>query len=118
MLQDLHPEDPDAAIIILCGGIYERGGNVGYLGFPPDPQELRARKIGHVVVNTALNRPWSQYFCCLITGEREWVRKHPVATKRAMRAILKAADLCALEPVRAARVLRCPSGFQICSVHG
>ena len=24
----------------------------GYLGFPPEPQELRARKIGHVVVNT------------------------------------------------------------------
>jgi len=28
-----------------------------------------------------------------------------VATKRAMRAILKAADLCALEPARAARAL-------------
>lgn len=82
-----------------------RGTVDGYLGFPPDPQELRARKIGHVVVNTAVDRPWSQYFCCLITGEREWVRRHPVATKRAMRAILKAADLCALEPARAARVL-------------
>ena len=58
-----------------------------------------------MVVNTAVDRPWSQYFCCLITGEREWVRRHPVATKRAMRAILKAADLCALEPARAARVL-------------
>jgi len=77
----------------------------GYLGFPPDPQELRARKIGHVVVNTAVDRPWSQYFCCLLIGEREWVAKHPVATKRAMRAILKAADLCALEPARAARAL-------------
>jgi len=76
-----------------------------YLGFPPDPQELRARKVEHVVVNSAVDRPWSQYFCCLATGHREFVRKHPIATKRALRAILKAADICALEPDRAARAL-------------
>ena len=76
-----------------------------YLGFPPDPQELRARKVGHVVVNSAVDRPWSQYFCCMATGHREFVRKHPIATKRALRAILKAADICALEPERAARAL-------------
>jgi len=76
-----------------------------YLGFPPDPQELRALKVGHVVVNSAVDRPWSQYFCCLATGHREFVRKHPIATKRALRAILKAADICALEPDRAARAL-------------
>ena len=74
-----------------------------YLGFPPDPQELRAKKIGHVVVNSSVDRPWSQYFCCMATGNREFVRKHPVATKRALRAILKATDICALEPERAAR---------------
>jgi NitT/TauT family transport system substrate-binding protein len=76
-----------------------------YLGFPPDPQELRALKVGHVVVNSAVDRPWSQYFCCIATGHREFVRKHPIATKRALRAILKAADICALEPDRAARAL-------------
>ena len=74
-----------------------------FLGFPPDPQELRARKIGHVVVDSGVDRPWSQYFCCMVGGNREFVRKHPVATKRALRAILKAANLCALEPQRAAR---------------
>jgi NitT/TauT family transport system substrate-binding protein len=74
-----------------------------YLGFPPDPQELRAKKIGHVLVNSAVDRPWSQYFCCIAAGNREFVQKHPVATKRAVRAILKAADICALEPARAAR---------------
>src|SRR5262249_18584035 len=36
-----------------------------FLGFPPDPQELRARKIGHVVVDSGVDRPWSQYFCCM-----------------------------------------------------
>jgi NitT/TauT family transport system substrate-binding protein len=76
-----------------------------YLAFPPATQELRARKIGHVVVATVVDRPWSQYFCCLLAGNREFVRLHPVATKRAMRAILKSADLCAAEPDRAARAL-------------
>ena len=75
------------------------------MAFPPDPQELRAKKIGHVIVNSAVDRPWSQYFCCMIGGNREFVRKHPVATKRAVRAILKAADMCATEPERAARFL-------------
>jgi NitT/TauT family transport system substrate-binding protein len=77
----------------------------GFVGFPPEPQELRAKGIGHVVVNSSTDRPWSQYFCCMILGNREFVRKHPVATKRALRAILKAADLCASEPERAARTL-------------
>jgi NitT/TauT family transport system substrate-binding protein len=75
------------------------------MGFPPEPQELRAKKIGHVVVNTTLDRPWSQYFCCMIIGNREFVRKHPVATKRALRAILKGNQICAVDPERAARLL-------------
>ena len=73
-----------------------------FLGFPPDPQELRAKKIGHVVIDSGSDRPWSQYFCCMVTANRDFVRKHPVATKRALRGILKAANLCALEPQRAA----------------
>jgi NitT/TauT family transport system substrate-binding protein len=76
-----------------------------FLGFPPQPQIVRAQKIGHVIVNTAQDRPWSQHFCCMVAGHREFVRKHPVATKRAVRAILKAADVCAREPERAARYM-------------
>ena len=75
------------------------------MAFPPDPQELRAKKIGHVVVSSAIDRPWSQYFCCMVVANKEFVRKHPVATKRAVRAILKAANVCATEPERAARLL-------------
>jgi NitT/TauT family transport system substrate-binding protein len=77
----------------------------GFMGFPPEPQELRAKKIGHVIVNTITDRPWSRHFCCSIGGNREFVRKHPVATKRAVRAILKSSNICALEPERAARLL-------------
>jgi NitT/TauT family transport system substrate-binding protein len=72
------------------------------LAFPPEPQELRKRKIGHVVVSTRADRPWSQYFCCMIVGNRDFVRKHPVAVKRAMRAILKSAEACASSPERVA----------------
>ena len=65
-----------------------------FLGIPPEPQELRARKIGHMIVNSAVDRPWSQYFCCMLAANTDFVHKYPVATKRVMRAILKAADLC------------------------
>jgi NitT/TauT family transport system substrate-binding protein len=75
------------------------------MAFPPVPQELRAKNIGHVIVNSAVDRPWSQYFCCMLVANREFVRKHPVATKRALRAILKATDICALEPDRAAQII-------------
>jgi len=61
------------------------------------------RHAGHVIVSTAADRPWSQYFCCMLSGNRDYVRNYPVATKRALRAILKATDLCATDPARAAR---------------
>ncbi|SRR6266851_1551676 len=78
-----------------------------FLGFPPEPQQLRAMKAKaiHVVVNSMMDRPWSQYFCCVVTGNREFVKKHPVATKRALRAIFNASDLIDREPERTARFL-------------
>jgi NitT/TauT family transport system substrate-binding protein len=76
-----------------------------YMALPPEPQELRAKKIGHVLVNSATDRPWSQYFCCMVAANREFIRKNPVAAKRALRAILKSTDVCALEPERTARFL-------------
>jgi NitT/TauT family transport system substrate-binding protein len=76
-----------------------------FMSGPPLAQETRAKKIGHVILNTLTDRPWSQYFCCMIVGHKEFVRQYPIATKRAMRAILKASDLCALEPEKVARFL-------------
>ena len=75
------------------------------LGLPPVAQDLRARKIGQVVLNSATDRPWSHYFCCMLAAKRDWVQKHPVATKHVLRAILKAADLCVVDPPSAARRL-------------
>lgn len=63
-----------------------------FLGFPPEPQDVRARRIGNVTLNSAVDRPWAQYFCCMVAGNPEYVRNHPVATKRALCAILIAED--------------------------
>jgi NitT/TauT family transport system substrate-binding protein len=76
-----------------------------FLAFAPEPQELRDRDIGKVILNTAQDRPWSHYFCCMSYGRSQFVRDYPIATKRFLRAILKAADLCAAQPELAARKL-------------
>ena len=89
----------------------------GFLAFPPEPQELRAKRLGRVIVNTGIDRPWSQYFCCMAVANKEFVRRHPVATKRALRAILKATSLCAAEPDRAVR-LRADRGYADPSGYG
>src|SRR5215475_1816963 len=76
-----------------------------FLGFAPQPQELRARKIGRVILDTRQDRPWSQYFCCMLSARRDFVEKYPIATRRALRAILKAVDVCAQEPQKVASFL-------------
>jgi len=85
--------------------LFAQGKINAFLGFPPAPQDLHARQIGNVIVNSAVDRPWSQYFCCMLAGNPDYVRAHPIATKRVLRAILKATDLCATEPARVARQL-------------
>lgn len=85
--------------------LFEEGKVDAFLAFPPQPQDLRLKKIGHVLVNTTTDRPWSHYFCCMLLARREFVRRYPVATKRALRAILKAADVCADQPEQAAKLL-------------
>jgi NitT/TauT family transport system substrate-binding protein len=83
--------------------LFAEGKIDAFLGFPPEPQELRARHAGHVILDTTVARPWSQYFCCMLGGNREYVQRHPIATRRVVRAILKATDLCAHEPARVAQ---------------
>jgi NitT/TauT family transport system substrate-binding protein len=85
--------------------LFVEGKVDAFIGFPPEPQELRAKKIGRVILSTTTDPPWAQYFCCLLAGNREFVRKYPVATKKVLRAYLKAADICANDPNRAARYM-------------
>ena len=85
--------------------LFKEGKADAFIGIPPEPQELRARRIGHVLLDTGRDRPWSQYFCCMISAHRDFYRSHPVAAKRAVRAILKAADMCSADADGAARLL-------------
>jgi NitT/TauT family transport system substrate-binding protein len=91
-----------------------------FVGFAQQPVELRARKFGHVIVNTTTDRPWSQYYCCMLAANRDFAHRYPITTKRALRAILRAADLCDSEPLKVARFLsdklyepRFPIGLEV-----
>lgn len=94
----IHPHSDDVRLLT-------EGKIDAFMSGPPASVELRAKKIGRVLVNTTTDKPWSDYFCCLVASNQEFVRKHPIATKRALRAILKSADICAQEPNRVARVI-------------
>lgn len=85
--------------------LFAEGKIDAFLGFPPTAQELRTRNVGHVIVNSSVDRPWSQYFCCMLAGNPEFIEKHPIATKRVLRAILKVTDLCVAQPERVAQRL-------------
>jgi NitT/TauT family transport system substrate-binding protein len=76
-----------------------------FLTNPPFLQEARARNIGHVVLSSIADRPWSQYYCCYLATRTEFARQYPVATKRVLRAILKAVDLCVSDPRLIAQLL-------------
>ena len=82
---------------------YVAGDTEAFLGFPPEPQQLRGRGVGRVILNTVLDHPWSQYFCCMQYAHRDFVRENPVATKRFLRATYRAAEFCTADPAGAAK---------------
>jgi NitT/TauT family transport system substrate-binding protein len=85
--------------------LFVEGKIDAFLATAPEPQDLRARKIGRTILDTAVDNPWSQYYCCMLAGHAAYVDKYPVATKRVMRALLKAVDLCASKPKMVAQQL-------------
>ncbi len=85
--------------------LFVEGKIDAFLAAPPDLQEVRARHIGHVIVSSVTDRPWSQYYCCMLATGTKFARMYPVATKRVLRAMLKATDLCVSNPDRVAQLL-------------
>jgi NitT/TauT family transport system substrate-binding protein len=85
--------------------LFVQGKVDAYLAFGPERQDLRARKIGRSIVDMGADKPWANYLCCMLAGRTDFVRKYPIATKRVVRAILKATDQCSSEPELAARRL-------------
>jgi NitT/TauT family transport system substrate-binding protein len=69
-----------------------------FLTVPPWAQNLHALDIGHVILNSTLDRPWSQYLCCMLIGAADFVRRYPIATKRVVRAVVRAIEICAAKP--------------------
>ena len=63
--------------------LYLEGKIDAFIGAPPALQEIRARNIGHVIASSITDRPWSQYYCCMLATSAEFARKYPAATKRA-----------------------------------
>ncbi len=47
---------------------------------------------GHVIHSQLTDRPWGSLACCVLAAKQDWYRANPVAAKRAVRAILRAAD--------------------------
>jgi NitT/TauT family transport system substrate-binding protein len=78
--------------------LFAAGEIDAFLAAPPWAQELHARNVGHVIFSTTLDHPWSQYFCCTLMGHADFVRRCPIATKRVVRAMLRATEICAAKP--------------------
>jgi NitT/TauT family transport system substrate-binding protein len=85
--------------------MFREGKIDAFICFPPWPHELIEQGIGHLLIDTNIDKPWSQYFCCMVGGQSYFIKKNPIATKRALRAILKANDIVARDPELATRVV-------------
>lgn len=78
----------------------------GMTTYPPFNNRLRVNSIGHAVLDATIDRPWSQYYFSMPTVLRSYSEKNPVATKRLLRAMFKASDAIAKEPVRGADAMK------------
>ena len=58
--------DPEPMELFAAGKID------AFVALPPETLELRARNIGHVIMNSSVDRPWSQYFCCMLDGQQRF----------------------------------------------
>jgi NitT/TauT family transport system substrate-binding protein len=79
----------DAILVAATGGPFLRAN-------PSNP--------GRVILNTSVDKPWSQNYCCMLATNRDWAKNNPVALKRATRAILRGID-AAKKDLRAAAKL-------------
>lgn len=94
----VHTHPHDTAVQALTSGEIDV-----MVTYPPLVSRLRTSDIAHLILDANVDRPWSQYIFSFVVVHRDFLTKNPQATKRALRALLKAADVVAKEPERAAQ---------------
>jgi NitT/TauT family transport system substrate-binding protein len=57
---------------------------------------------GRILIDSHTDTPWHQYLCCMVVTNREFFDRYPVATRRALRALLNGVDAAAKDPAGAA----------------
>lgn len=62
------------------------------------------KRRGSVILDSTVDRPWSQNYCCMLVANRDWAKANPAATKRMTRAFLRASDKVAADREAAVRV--------------
>lgn len=85
--------------------LLEKGKVDVVFAFPPHNLVIREKQVGHVILNTTTDEPWRHFFCCMIAARRDFMRDYPIATKRALRALVKAIELCEADREGAAQRL-------------
>ena len=59
---------------------------------------------GHVIHSQVMDEPWSKLDCCILATSEDWYRANPIAAKRALRAIYRAADALPADRADAAKL--------------
>jgi len=59
---------------------------------------------GHVVHSQVMDAPWSTLDCCILATSEDWYRANPIAAKRALRAMYRAADALPADRADAAKL--------------
>lgn len=74
----LYLEGKNDAVLVATTGAAALGANPG--------------NKGHKIHNQVKDDPWARLDCCLLVTTQDWYRANPVAAKRVLRALFRAAD--------------------------
>lgn len=55
------------------------------------------KRRGSLILDSTVDKPWSQNYCCMLVANRDWAKANPAGTKRATRAFLRASDMVAAD---------------------
>jgi NitT/TauT family transport system substrate-binding protein len=71
--------------------------------YPPYTLQVHDFNQGHVILDSLVDRPWSQNLCCAFFTSRTFLEQNPALTRLALRAMLRGVDHCATDPAGAAQ---------------